>query len=130
VGFGRRQALKKDIGNRDVMIIGLQPSGVSPSIGTVRDSANQPYFSPALVNNGNGSFSLPVDRELADMAKPFLGCRPNPFGDHIRWRASSRSKTISLAHYDFTVATYRQTVLTAFQQVEIIWLRSGSWIKR
>jgi NodT family efflux transporter outer membrane factor (OMF) lipoprotein len=35
--------------------------GVSPSMGTVRYSANQPYFSPALVNNGNGSFILPVD---------------------------------------------------------------------
>jgi NodT family efflux transporter outer membrane factor (OMF) lipoprotein len=35
--------------------------GVGPTIGSVRNSANQPYFSPTLVNNGNGSFSLPVD---------------------------------------------------------------------
>jgi NodT family efflux transporter outer membrane factor (OMF) lipoprotein len=35
--------------------------GVAPSISTVRASANQPYFVPALVNNGSGDFSLPVD---------------------------------------------------------------------
>jgi NodT family efflux transporter outer membrane factor (OMF) lipoprotein len=35
--------------------------GVGPSISTVRDSANQPYFSSTLANNGEGNFSLPVD---------------------------------------------------------------------
>jgi NodT family efflux transporter outer membrane factor (OMF) lipoprotein len=35
--------------------------GVGPSISAVRASANQPYFSPTLVNNGSGSFILPVD---------------------------------------------------------------------
>jgi len=35
--------------------------GVAPSISTVRASANQPYFVPALVNNGSGDFTLPVD---------------------------------------------------------------------
>lgn len=35
--------------------------GVSPSISTVRDSANQPYFSNGLANNGSGNFTLPVD---------------------------------------------------------------------
>jgi NodT family efflux transporter outer membrane factor (OMF) lipoprotein len=35
--------------------------GVSPSIGTVRDSANQPYFNKTLANNGSGNFQLPVD---------------------------------------------------------------------
>jgi NodT family efflux transporter outer membrane factor (OMF) lipoprotein len=35
--------------------------GVGPSISTVRDSANQPYFSYALANNGSGNFTLPVD---------------------------------------------------------------------
>jgi NodT family efflux transporter outer membrane factor (OMF) lipoprotein len=35
--------------------------GTAPSIGTVRDSANQPYFSSTLANNGDGNFSLPVD---------------------------------------------------------------------
>ena len=35
--------------------------GVGPSIGTVRESANQPYFNQAYANNGGGSFSLPVD---------------------------------------------------------------------
>jgi NodT family efflux transporter outer membrane factor (OMF) lipoprotein len=35
--------------------------GVGPSISTVRDSANQPYFSNALANNGGGNFALPVD---------------------------------------------------------------------
>ena len=35
--------------------------GVGPSIGTVRDSANQPYFNHALANNGGGNFTLPVD---------------------------------------------------------------------
>jgi NodT family efflux transporter outer membrane factor (OMF) lipoprotein len=35
--------------------------GVGPSISTVRDSANQPYFSSALANDGEGNFSLPVD---------------------------------------------------------------------
>src|SRR5580704_11552752 len=34
---------------------------VGPSIGAVRDSANQPYFSKANVNNGTGSFTLPID---------------------------------------------------------------------
>ena len=35
--------------------------GVGPSIGTVRDSANQPYFNSTLGNNGGGNFILPVD---------------------------------------------------------------------
>jgi NodT family efflux transporter outer membrane factor (OMF) lipoprotein len=35
--------------------------GVAPSISTVRDSANQPYFPAGLANNGNGDFTLPVD---------------------------------------------------------------------
>src|ERR1700722_17006466 len=35
--------------------------GVGPSIGAVRDSANQPYFPSSLANNGSGNFSLPVD---------------------------------------------------------------------
>jgi NodT family efflux transporter outer membrane factor (OMF) lipoprotein len=35
--------------------------GTSPSISTVRDSANQPYFPPSQVNNGGGDFVLPVD---------------------------------------------------------------------
>jgi NodT family efflux transporter outer membrane factor (OMF) lipoprotein len=34
---------------------------VGPSIGAVRDSANQPYFSKANINNGTGSFTLPMD---------------------------------------------------------------------
>jgi NodT family efflux transporter outer membrane factor (OMF) lipoprotein len=33
----------------------------SPSIGNERDSANQPYFTQALVNNGVGAFTLPID---------------------------------------------------------------------
>ena len=35
--------------------------GASPSISTVRDSANQPYFPSGLANNGSGDFTLPVD---------------------------------------------------------------------
>src|SRR6202042_921561 len=35
--------------------------GTSPSISTVRDSANQPYFPSSLANNGSGDFTLPVD---------------------------------------------------------------------
>ena len=35
--------------------------GVSPSISTVRDSANQPYFPSGLANNGTGDFILPID---------------------------------------------------------------------
>jgi NodT family efflux transporter outer membrane factor (OMF) lipoprotein len=35
--------------------------GAAPSINSVRESANQPYFSPTLVNNGSGNFTLPVD---------------------------------------------------------------------
>jgi NodT family efflux transporter outer membrane factor (OMF) lipoprotein len=34
---------------------------VGPSIGAVRDSANQPYFNKSNVNNGLGSFNLPID---------------------------------------------------------------------
>jgi len=34
---------------------------VGPGISSVRNSANQPYFSRALDNNGLGNFSLPVD---------------------------------------------------------------------
>jgi len=34
---------------------------VGPSIGVVRDSANQPYFNKANANNGSGSFNLPFD---------------------------------------------------------------------
>jgi NodT family efflux transporter outer membrane factor (OMF) lipoprotein len=35
--------------------------GVGPGVSSVRNSANQPYFSRALDNNGVGNFSLPVD---------------------------------------------------------------------
>jgi NodT family efflux transporter outer membrane factor (OMF) lipoprotein len=35
--------------------------GTAPSIASERDSANQPYFNPALANNGTGSFNLPFD---------------------------------------------------------------------
>jgi len=35
--------------------------GVGPSLGALRDSANQPYFNSALATNGEGSFSLPFD---------------------------------------------------------------------
>ena len=35
--------------------------GVGPSISTVRNSANQPYFPSTLANHGEGNFSLPVD---------------------------------------------------------------------
>jgi NodT family efflux transporter outer membrane factor (OMF) lipoprotein len=35
--------------------------GTAPSISTVRDSANQPYFPSTLANNGSGNFTLPVD---------------------------------------------------------------------
>jgi len=35
--------------------------GTAPSISTLRDSANQPYFPSSQVNNGNGDFVLPVD---------------------------------------------------------------------
>jgi len=33
----------------------------SPSIADERDSAHQPYFTQALVNNGVGAFTLPID---------------------------------------------------------------------
>jgi NodT family efflux transporter outer membrane factor (OMF) lipoprotein len=33
----------------------------SPSIANERDSANQPYFTQSLVNNGVGAFTLPID---------------------------------------------------------------------
>jgi NodT family efflux transporter outer membrane factor (OMF) lipoprotein len=35
--------------------------GVAPSISGVRASANGPYTSPSLINNGTGDFTLPVD---------------------------------------------------------------------
>lgn len=35
--------------------------GVAPSIGAVRDSSNQPYFSSSLANGGEGDFTLPVE---------------------------------------------------------------------
>jgi NodT family efflux transporter outer membrane factor (OMF) lipoprotein len=47
--------------------IGIQRSyeaptiGVGPGVSSVRNSANQPYFSRALDNNGLGNFTLPVD---------------------------------------------------------------------
>jgi len=35
--------------------------GTAPSISTVRDSANQPYFPASEANNGTGDFTLPLD---------------------------------------------------------------------
>src|ERR1035438_7253463 len=35
--------------------------GVAPSVGAVRDSANQPYFNTSYANNGEGNFVLPFD---------------------------------------------------------------------
>lgn len=35
--------------------------GAAPSIGVVRNSANQPYFNKALVSNATGDFTLPID---------------------------------------------------------------------
>jgi NodT family efflux transporter outer membrane factor (OMF) lipoprotein len=34
---------------------------VGPSIGSLRDSQNQPYFNQSAANNGGGNFLLPVD---------------------------------------------------------------------
>src|SRR5271167_4972531 len=35
--------------------------GVAPGAGSVRESANQPYFLTSLANNGSGNFVLPFD---------------------------------------------------------------------
>lgn len=35
--------------------------GTSPSISSIRNSANQPYFPASLDNNGSGDFTLPFD---------------------------------------------------------------------
>ncbi len=35
--------------------------GTSPSISSIRSSANQPYFPASLANNGSGAFTLPFD---------------------------------------------------------------------
>jgi NodT family efflux transporter outer membrane factor (OMF) lipoprotein len=35
--------------------------GVAPSISAVRDSTNQPYLSPTIINGGTGSFALPLE---------------------------------------------------------------------
>jgi NodT family efflux transporter outer membrane factor (OMF) lipoprotein len=35
--------------------------GVAPGIAAVRDSANQPYLSKTIVNNGEGNFTLPLE---------------------------------------------------------------------
>ena len=35
--------------------------GTSPGISSIRSSANQPYFSPSLANDGSGEFTLPID---------------------------------------------------------------------
>jgi NodT family efflux transporter outer membrane factor (OMF) lipoprotein len=39
----------------------LPTIGVAPSAGLVRDSANQPYFNRSAANNGENSFSIPLD---------------------------------------------------------------------
>jgi NodT family efflux transporter outer membrane factor (OMF) lipoprotein len=35
--------------------------GVAPSVGAVRDSANEPYFNSSYANSGEGNFTLPLD---------------------------------------------------------------------
>jgi NodT family efflux transporter outer membrane factor (OMF) lipoprotein len=35
--------------------------GIAPGIGSVRDSAHQPYFPSTLANGGEGSFTLPLE---------------------------------------------------------------------
>jgi NodT family efflux transporter outer membrane factor (OMF) lipoprotein len=35
--------------------------GIDPGIATMRDSANQPYFTSTLANNGEGNFTLALD---------------------------------------------------------------------
>jgi NodT family efflux transporter outer membrane factor (OMF) lipoprotein len=35
--------------------------GVAPGVSAVRDSANQPYLSPTIVNGGEGNFTLPLE---------------------------------------------------------------------
>jgi NodT family efflux transporter outer membrane factor (OMF) lipoprotein len=35
--------------------------GVAPGMAAVRDSANQPYLSKTIVNNGTGNFTLPLE---------------------------------------------------------------------
>jgi NodT family efflux transporter outer membrane factor (OMF) lipoprotein len=37
--------------------------GVAPNISAVRDSANQPYLSSTMVNNGEGSMTLPLEMD-------------------------------------------------------------------
>jgi outer membrane protein TolC len=61
----------------------------------------------------SGNFSI----KLVQLAEPFLGRGPRLIADHLRrWPCSA--KNITVAQYDDTVANYRQTVLTGFQQVE------------
>jgi NodT family efflux transporter outer membrane factor (OMF) lipoprotein len=35
--------------------------GVAPGVSAVRDSANQPYLSPTIINGGEGNFTLPLE---------------------------------------------------------------------
>ena len=103
--------------------------GTSPSVSAVRDSANQPYFSPSLANNGTGSFTLPFDlnyevdlwgrvrrtvtasREqaqasAADLETARLSLHAEVAIDYFEVRSADAQKKL----LDDTVAAYRQAL--------------------
>ena len=55
---------------------------------------------------------------MAHLAEPLLVGRAGHLGDRVRRRPARGADRAGAAAYDAPVAAYRQTVLTAFQEVE------------
>lgn len=103
--------------------------GTAPSISAIRASADQPYFSPSLANNGTGNFTLPFDlnyevdlwgrvrrtvtasREqaqasAADLETARLSLHAEVAIDYFEVRSADAQKKL----LDDTVAAYRQAL--------------------
>ena len=78
----------------------------------------QAAYYPTLSLSAIAGFQGTSRVELVHLAEPLLGRGPDIFETLFDAGRRRSAKNITEAQYDATVANYRQTVLTAFQQVE------------
>ena len=75
-------------------------------------------FFPTVTLSASGGFEATDAAQWLTVAEPLLVGRPSDLGDRLRRRPQRRADRSSARGYDASVATYRASVLTGFQEVE------------